>query len=196
MKGRIIVIMNRAIAAAALAAAATLSSIAPSHSAPVQVATSQNDTRSASGERRAANAWVTNDAALAILEAAEGLRLQSYRESGAWRIGYGHAGNISEGVTITSSQALAYLRDDLKVCEAGISEMVSVPVTQNEFSALVSLCFATGAMKLRNSTTVLRLNAGDRMGAADGILLWVKSGGKPDPKLVKVRTAERELFLN
>ena len=189
-------ITSRAIATAALAAVAILSSGALSHSAPVQVATSRTEGRSSSGERRSANAWVTNDAALAILEAAEGLRLQSYRAGGTWRIGYGHAGNVNKGVTITPAQALAYLRDDLKVCEGGISEMVSVPLTQDEFSALTSLCYSTGTMKLKTSTTILRLNAGDRIGAADGILLWVKAGGKPDPKLVKVRTAERELFLN
>ena len=189
-------ITNRIIAAAALAGAAMLSSAASAHSTRVQVANTRAEDRSSAGERRPANSWVTNDAALAIIEAAEGLRLQSYPEGGTWRIGYGHAGNVIKGLTITSAQALAYLHDDLKVCEAGVGEMVNVPVTQDEFSALVSLCYATGTLKLKKSTTVLRLNAGDRAGAADGILLWVKAGGKPDPKLVKVRTAERELFLN
>ena len=184
-------ITSRVIAAAALAGAVVLS-----QSASAQVGTSRTEAGSSSEERRAANAWVTNNAALAILEASEGLRLQSYREGPTWRIGYGHAGNVSEGVTITPAQALTYLHDDLKVCETAVGEMVRVPVTQNEFSALVSLCYATGTEKLRTSTTILRLNTGDRTGAADAILLWVKAGGKPDSRLVKVRTAERELFLN
>jgi lysozyme len=150
----------------------------------------------ASSEQRPSSAWTMNDAGLAILERSEGLRLQSYADGRTWRVGYGHSTNVTKGMSITAAQALAYLLADIKVCEAGIGEMVTVPLTRNEFSALVSLCFSTGTLRLKSSTVVARLNAGDRASAAEGFLLWVKAGGKPDPKLVALRTVERDLFLN
>ena len=149
----------------------------------------------AAGEQRPARSWVTNDAGLAIIEKSEGLRLQAYSNSGTWRIGYGHSTNVSKGQTITAVQALALLQADVKVCEAALVQLVHVPLTENEFSALASLCFSAGAYSLRKATVIARLNAGDREGAANGFLLWVKAGGKPVPHLVVRRNAERDLFL-
>jgi lysozyme len=150
---------------------------------------------SAAGEQRAARAWVTNEAGLALIEKSEGLRLQAYNGGNAWRIGYGHSTNVTKGQSITAVQAVAFLQADVKACETAIGQLVHVPVTENEFSALVSLCFSTGAYSLRKATVISRLNAGDRVGAANGFLLWVKAGGKSVAHLAVRRTAERDLFL-
>ena len=149
----------------------------------------------ASGTQQAARSWVTNEAGLAIIEKTEGLRLQAYGSGGIWRIGYGHSTNVKQGQTISAAQARAFLQNDVKVCETAIGQLIRVPITQNEFSALVSLCFTTGAYALRKATVIARLNSGDRAGAANGFLLWVKTGGKPLPHLVVRRNAERDLFL-
>lgn len=149
----------------------------------------------AASDTRPASAWTTNDDGLLLIEKSEGLRLQAYASGGTWRIGYGHSTGVTKGQTITAEQATAYLRSDVRECEAALGGLVKVPVTQNGFSALVSLCFSTGAYALRKATVISRLNAGDLAGAADAFLLWVKAGGKPVPHLVTRRTAERALFL-
>ena len=167
---------------------------------PLRLASNEPNSNSgrapnSSAEQRAARDWTTNDEGLALIETSEGLRLQAYNDGSTWRIGYGHSGGVTKGQTVTAAQAVAYLRADVKTCEIAIGQMVVVPVAQSEFSALVSLCYTTGAYSLRKSTVISRLNAGDRAGAADGFMLWVKSGGKPVPQLIARRTAERELFL-
>jgi lysozyme len=76
---------------------------------------------------------------------------------------------------------------------------VTVPLTENEFGAMVSLCFNIGARNFANSSVVKKLNVGDRKGAADAFLLWNEGtiGGKRQaiPHLTERRKAERALFL-
>jgi lysozyme len=68
---------------------------------------------------------------------------------------------------------------------------VKVPLTQNQFDALYSLCFNIGEGAFKKSTVVKRLNANDYKGAADAILMW----NKPSV-LEKRRKRERDLFLS
>jgi lysozyme len=49
-----------------------------------------------------------------------------------------------------------------------------VPLTQNQFDALVSLVFNIGGGAFRKSTLLKKLNAGDIQGAADQFLVWNK----------------------
>ena len=150
---------------------------------------------SAASQRQGASSWKTNEAGIALIKASEGLRLTAYSTGGKWLIGYGHTDGVREGMTITAAQADAFLREDMKLCESAVAGAVIVPVTQNEFSAMVSLCFNIGGQRFGKSSVVTRLNSGDRAGAADAFLNWVKAGGNPAPHLVKRREAERALFL-
>ncbi len=168
--------------------------------ASAAIAASGSDAGSAqgagsSGEQRAAGSWTTNDDGMALIEKSEGLRLQAYNDGATWRIGYGHSGDVTKEQAVTAAQAESLLRTDIRDCEVALGHLVTVPVTQNEFSALVSLCYSTGAYSLRKATVIARLNAGDRPAAANGFMLWVKASGKPSPLLVTRRTAERALFL-
>jgi lysozyme len=103
---------------------------------------------------------------------------------------------VKKGMTITERQADAFLKADLRTCERAVGHAVTIPITQNEFSALVSFCFNFGGDRLKKSSIVSKLNAGDRAGAADAFLIWVKAGGKVLPHLVERRKAERKLFLS
>jgi peptidoglycan hydrolase-like protein with peptidoglycan-binding domain len=71
---------------------------------------------------------------------------------------------------------------------------VSVPLTQNQFDALVSFTFNVGAGAFGGSTLLKRLNAGDYAGGADEFGKWTKSGGKVFAGLVRRRTEEAALF--
>ena len=71
-----------------------------------------------------------------------------------------------------------------------------MPVTQNQFDALVSFTYNLGAGNLRSSTLLKKLNAGDYAGAADEFPKWNKAGGKELAGLTRRRNAERDLFLS
>ena len=145
------------------------------------------------------NPRTTREQGLALIKASEGLRLSTYLDAvGKPTIGYGHL--IRPGETfngpISQQQAEALLRKDLSDTEQGIAKAVRVSITQGQFDALASFVFNLGAGRLRSSTLLRKLNAGDYAGAADQFLLWDKAGGKPLKGLTKRRQAERKLFLS
>ena len=80
-----------------------------------------------------------------------------------------------------------------------MNSAVKVPVNQNEFDALASLGFNIGGGAPKGSTLLKKLNAGDRIGAANHFLVWDKitKGGKKValPGLAARREAERRQFL-
>ncbi|CUW39663.1 putative lysozyme [Magnetospirillum sp. XM-1] len=131
-----------------------------------------------------------------IIRAAEGLRLDAYLcPAGIPTIGYGHTGGVKMGDTITREQADFLLSMDLADVERQVASAVKVPLSSNEFAALCSFVFNLGIGRLRGSTLLARLNAGDKVSAAEQFLVWNKSGGKVLPGLAKRREAERALFL-
>jgi lysozyme len=127
----------------------------------------------------------------------EGLRLTAYQDSvGVWTIGWGHTGpDVRPGLTITRAQAESLLRQDLGRFERGVAGLVKVPLSSNQFSALVSFSFNVGLGALGSSTLLRVLNQGNYTGAADQFSVWNKAGGKTLEGLVRRRAAERALFL-
>lgn len=135
-----------------------------------------------------------------LIKKHEGLRLQAYKcPTGHWTIGYGHRGDVEPGMSITEHQAEAILDVDLDKFEQVVSNLVKVPLTQNEFDALVALTFNIGSDAFRTSTLLKLLNANDRKGAAAEFLKWrlgtVGGEKKVVPGLVRRRADERRLFL-
>lgn len=117
-----------------------------------------------------------------------------------WLIGYGHARDVTSGMTISEERADELLRRDIREAENGVADAVTVPVTQNEFSAMVSLCFNIGPQRFAESVLVKRLNKSDYKGAADAFRYW-SSGTENGVKvalsqLIERRSRERSLFLN
>jgi lysozyme len=144
-----------------------------------------------SGERKSARDWRTNEAGLQIIKQAEGLRLKAYFESNNWRIGYGHAGGVAQGDTITEDRANALLAEDLQTCETAIASAVTVPITSNEYSAMASLCFNIGHLRFRKTDVVARLNEGKRAEAAEAFNNWSNP-----PSLIPRRKKEIQLFIS
>lgn len=142
----------------------------------------------------------TNDAGIAIIKASEGLRLEAYQgPAGNWLIGYGHLEGVTPGMTITEAEAEQILRDDLRIFEDGVKRYVTVPVNENEFSAMVSIAYNKGVGGFRDTEILSRLNAGDRQGAADAFLLYdtavINGERRVLDHLSHRRAQERELFL-
>lgn len=83
--------------------------------------------------------------------------------------------------------------------EADMMKIISVKLTDNQFSALGSLCYNIGITEFKTSTLLRLLNKSDFKGAADQFAVWNKGreNGQLVVKagLVKRRASERKLFL-
>jgi len=125
----------------------------------------------------------------------EGKRNKAYQDTkGLWTIGVGHLIKSDEqhliNTVLTDEQVHEILKHDLNWCDEAVTTSVRVPLNQNQYDALYSLCFNIGASAFKGSTVVKKLNAGDYAGAADAILMWNKPA-----VLAPRRQKERTLFL-
>ena len=132
---------------------------------------------------------------LSFITKEEGLRNKAYKDSkGLWTIGVGHLIKPDEKhlltATLTDEQVEELLQSDLRWCQDAVDNEVKVPLTQNQYDALYSLCFNIGETNFRKSTVLRKINENDLKGAADAILMW----NKPEV-LVNRRKRERALFL-
>lgn len=75
-----------------------------------------------------------------------------------------------------------------------LSSAIHVPISQNQFDAILSLVYNAGAI-IYTSTLIKKLNAGNYAGAAAEFPRWCHVNGKIDPGLVSRRARERALFL-
>jgi lysozyme len=108
-------------------------------------------------------------------------------------VGFGHTKGVNiNDPAITEEEADRLLIEDLKLYEKPVSEMVKVPINQNQFDALVSFAFNLGTAALRGSTLLKKLNAGQPCAAEFD--RWIYAAGKALPGLVRRRAAERRLF--
>jgi lysozyme len=143
---------------------------------------------------------ILNKDTIDLIKSYEGLRLNAYQDSvGVWTIGYGHtsaAGNpaVTSGMKITNQQAEDMLRSDLRKYQAYVEAVVRVPVNDNQYGAMVSLCYNIGPGNFAKSTLVKKVNASDWRGAAEQFGVWNKAGGKVLAGLVRRRSAEAALF--
>ena len=128
---------------------------------------------------------------IAALKSREGVRLKAYLDSvGVPTIGYGHTKGVKMGQTITQAQADAFFLDDLASHALPILSAIRVPVADHERDALISIAFNIGVAGFTGSTFLKRLNAGDREGCAEAIMMWRKPAA-----IVSRREAERDQFL-
>ena len=114
-------------------------------------------------------------------------------------IGFGHTHTVTntdvDTRIITRQEAEQLLRQDLAEAEADVRDLITVSLSDNQFSALVSFTFNLGGGTLASSTLRKLLNQKDYAGAADQLLRFVNGGGQVLPGLVRRRQAERTLFL-
>lgn len=134
---------------------------------------------------------------MALTEKFEGLRLSAYQDSkGTWTIGYGHTGkSVWAGLTITEDTAKHLLASDILVACHAVRSYVTIPLTQNQFDALVDFVFNEGSEHLHTSTLLRRVNEDNHTAAAEEFMRWVYAGGEVEPGLQTRRAAERDLYL-
>jgi len=143
----------------------------------------------------------TNAEALAIIKHFEGFRSHPYLcPAGVWTIGYGST-FTPDGTPVTKdtppideAAAEAWSYASLADTERQVIALVNVPLTENQFGALVSFTYNLGSGRLQSSTLRAKLNRGDYEGAAGEFWKWRRGGGRILPGLVARRAAEVALF--
>ena len=143
----------------------------------------------------------TNAAALAIITGFEGFSAAPYQcPAAVWTIGYGST-RCPDGSRVaadtphlTEAEAMDWVRQELARTEYDVARLINVPLTENQFGALVSFTYNVGSGNLKASTLRQKLNRGDYAGAADEFPKWRRAGGKILRGLVRRRAAERRLF--
>ena len=140
-----------------------------------------------------------NSAGLNLIKTFEGCKLTSYADvGGIWTIGYGHTGgDVKPKQTCTQADADAWLAMDLKSMEAAVEgQCKSVPLTDNQFAALVAFAYNVGPGRLSKSTLLKKVLARDWQGARAEFAKWDKVSGQPVAGLTKRRRAEADLFAS
>ncbi len=146
----------------------------------------------------------------------EGLRLKAYPDPASDRavhlrltgiddpsldgspftIGYGATGDdITEYTVWTQAQADSDLTIRLSKIQSEIASVTNIPLTPNQLSALTSFVYNVGLGNFKSSRLLKKLNGNDLKGAAEEFKRWANAKGKPNPGLLKRRTAEKTLFL-
>lgn len=131
-----------------------------------------------------------------LTEGFEGCHLQAYQDvAGVWTIGYGTTGrDVVAGLVITQEDAVARLERGIAWAVHAVNSLVTVPLTQPEFDALVDFVYNAGAEAFHGSTMLRLLNAGDYHGAAGQFERWDHAGGKEVAGLLRRRKAEEAEF--
>lgn len=137
-----------------------------------------------------------------LIKQFEGCKLTAYQDSvGVWTIGYGwtqpvDGKPVAKGMVTTQQKANQLLTEGVAQYEKGVTNLVTVPLNQNQFDALVDFAYNLGVNALKGSTLLKKLNAGDYAGAANEFTKWNKAAGKELAGLTRRREAEKSLFLS
>lgn len=150
------------------------------------------------------------DSAIELIKDYEKCELRAYHDVGGYpTIGWGHLLSHDAWAPLeqfddwTQEQADETLEADLRWAADAVERLVTVPLSDNQFGALVSFVFNIGPDEdedtvpegLGDSTLLRKLNAGDYEGAAREFGKWVNVGAKKRVAgLVRRRADEEELF--
>lgn len=149
---------------------------------------------------------------LDLIREFEQCRLTIYHDQAGYpTIGWGHkltpsessSGKIQIGnvrvyckPSLTQDQADALFRQDLYSYESTVNGTVSVDLMQNQFDALISLCFNIGSNAFANSTLLRRLNQKQFDKIPEQFRRWKYAGGQVSNGLINRREAEVNLWLS
>ena len=142
---------------------------------------------------------------LEIIKKWEGFKLDAYIDPvGIPTIGYGtirypDGQKVKMGDKISEAEAEAFLKFEVDETVKSLDILLKgIKVNQNQFDALVSLCYNIGVGGFSGSSVLKFLKTGDFKKASESIDLWNKgtiNGVKqPLPGLINRRREERQLF--
>jgi lysozyme len=140
-------------------------------------------------------------AALDLIRRFEGRRLAPYHDCvGFPTVGYGRllsrekGADLSRWPAIGEDQAEAYLAEDAADAARSVTRLISVPLGDGRFAALVDFVFNLGGGQLQVSTLRRVINRGDLDDAPVQLLRWCHAGGVKLAGLARRRAAEVEVW--
>jgi lysozyme len=139
---------------------------------------------------------------LALIRQFEGFRSQAYRDAvGVWTIGFGHTAmagppEVKPGMTVSRREGEAMLKRDVARFADGVRGRLTVQLSPQQFSALVSFAYNVGLGNFARSSVLKAANARDLNAVPRRLALWNKAGGRVLPGLVRRRAAEGALFAS
>lgn len=116
--------------------------------------------------------------------------------AGYLTVGYGHVVKNVDAFRqpITENEATEILTVDVETAERTVLRLISVPLTDGQFDALVSFTFNLGAGALQRSTLRRKINREEHEDVPAEFLRWVWAGGRKLPGLIRRRQAEAALY--
>lgn len=137
-----------------------------------------------------------------LIQKFEGLKLNAYQDSvGIWTIGFGNityenGTKVKKGDKITQQRAEELFKYFADRFASNIDTKVTVPITQNQFNAIVSLAYNIGVGAFSSSTLLKKLNkCSSDPTIRNEFLRWVNASGKRSQGLVNRRTEEANLYF-
>jgi lysozyme len=113
-----------------------------------------------------------------------------------WTIYCGLTRGVHEGMSVSVDEGDKMFAKELAIYEDAVERLVSVPLNQNQFDALVSFTYNCGVGALQNSTLRKVLNQGKYEQVPAQLARWVHAGGVEYAGLVRRRKAEGALFMD
>lgn len=145
---------------------------------------------------------ITSQNGIDFISKEEGLILHPYLDSinkptigiGSTYYEDGRPVSMSDN-SITKERAFELFRTTLKRYEAQVNKSIRRPIDQNQFDALVSLCYNIGTNGFAGSTVVKKVNANPSdSDIRQCFEAWKNAGGKPI--LLSRRKREADLYFS
>jgi len=134
---------------------------------------------------------------LELIRRFEGFSAMPYLcPAGYLTVGYGHVVKNPDAFRqpITEDEATEILTVDVETAERAVLRLISVPLTDGQFDALVSFTFNLGAGALQRSTLRRKVNREDHEDIPAEFRKWVWAGGKKQKGLIRRRAAEVDIY--
>jgi len=97
---------------------------------------------------------------------------------------------------ITKEEALELLKVMVESFAKEVNKLVSAPLNQNQFNAVVSFSYNTGLNALKNSTLLKLINKDhNQLAIASEFLKWVNVGSEKSKGLEKRRIKESQIYF-
>jgi lysozyme len=139
---------------------------------------------------------VTEDG-LRLIRRFEGFSAVPYLcPAGYLTVGYGHVVKNPAAFRqpITEDEATEILVLDIQKAEKAVLRLITVPLSDGQFDALVSFTFNLGSGALQRSTLRRKVNREDHDEVPAEFLRWVWAGGRKLKGLIRRREAEAALY--
>lgn len=140
----------------------------------------------------------TSDKGLNLIKKFEGFSEKEYIcPAGKATIGYGHVILASEVFTqpMTRNEAENLLKKDLITREIDLNKSLKVPITQNQFDALICLIYNIGITNFKSSTLLKFINEKMFDKAPDQFRRWRYVNKVESKGLLNRREEEIKLWL-